>query len=167
MTLWAWRAKNCDLKSGMILIKKKQLKINENSWSHLHTLLKGLFFTCSDCPVTFVKILSEENSWNQFNNWKKSSQSQMMTNFALFTNSFKLISTKIYQYIVHLYSRIKTPLKYTCTQEFRLHSKFFPRTHPYLPITYRLFPWIHITYYFITNRYTYTANHRNFILSDK
>jgi hypothetical protein len=40
----------------------------KNSWNHLHPLQKVLFWPC---PATFGKKLSEENSWNQLNNWKK------------------------------------------------------------------------------------------------
>ena len=39
----------------------------ENRWKHLYP-----FLTCSglSCPAHFRKQFSEENSWNQLNNWK-------------------------------------------------------------------------------------------------
>ena len=45
--------------------------IKKYSWNHLYPLSKWLFDLFWPCPAPFGKQFSEENSWNQLNNWKK------------------------------------------------------------------------------------------------
>ena len=69
----------------------------KNSWNHLHSLSKCRFLISSDHVLQLLgKQLSEENSRNQLNNWKKIFPDQVQAQGHKFSTK---ICSVLYRYV--------------------------------------------------------------------